>query len=203
MHLFEKKNVSFAYFPLKYKMNPLKFPFEFCQFVGQLKFVKRSGWTRFAKIKNVESVSDHSFRMALISTLCLQDLQVDVTKCIKMSLVHDLAESIVGDITPYDGVSKEEKRLREENAITKIGQTLNKEMGEIMINLWKEYEDGLTFEAQIVKDLDKYEMIFQAYEYEVKYQEDLSEFFDSLPLIKVPIIKEWAKDILIKRKALK
>ena len=33
--------------------------------------------------------------------------------CVKMSLVHDLAESIVGDLTPFCGVSKEEKRKRE------------------------------------------------------------------------------------------
>lgn len=33
-----------------------------------------------------------------------------------MSLAHDLAESIVGDITPSDGVSKEEKYLREKVA---------------------------------------------------------------------------------------
>ncbi len=26
-----------------------------------------------------------------------------------MALVHDLAESLVGDITPHDGVSKEDK----------------------------------------------------------------------------------------------
>ena len=30
-----------------------------------------------------------------------------------MSLVHDLAESIVGDITPVDGISKEEKHQME------------------------------------------------------------------------------------------
>ena len=29
-------------------------------------------------------------------------------------MVHDLAESLVGDITPYDGVSKEDKRKLEE-----------------------------------------------------------------------------------------
>ena len=29
-------------------------------------------------------------------------------------MVHDLAESLVGDITPYDGVSKETKRKLEE-----------------------------------------------------------------------------------------
>jgi len=30
-----------------------------------------------------------------------------------MCLAHDLAESIVGDITPSDGISKEEKYSRE------------------------------------------------------------------------------------------
>ena len=30
-----------------------------------------------------------------------------------MAIVHDLAESIVGDITPLDGVSKEDKYKRE------------------------------------------------------------------------------------------
>ncbi len=30
-----------------------------------------------------------------------------------MALVHDLAECLVGDITPYCGVSKEEKHRRE------------------------------------------------------------------------------------------
>lgn len=35
-------------------------------------------------------------------------------RVMKMAIVHDLAESIVGDITPFCGVSKEEKYKREE-----------------------------------------------------------------------------------------
>lgn len=31
-----------------------------------------------------------------------------------MAVVHDMAECIVGDITPSDGVSKEEKYKREQ-----------------------------------------------------------------------------------------
>lgn len=30
-----------------------------------------------------------------------------------MALAHDLAEAVVGDITPHDGVSREEKHRRE------------------------------------------------------------------------------------------
>ena len=34
--------------------------------------------------------------------------------CIKLALVHDMAECIAGDITPHCGVSKEEKSAKEE-----------------------------------------------------------------------------------------
>jgi len=34
-------------------------------------------------------------------------------RCIEMCLIHDLAESIVGDLTPSDNVSKEDKTKSE------------------------------------------------------------------------------------------
>lgn len=36
-----------------------------------------------------------------------------VYSCMKLALVHDMAECIVGDITPYCGISKEEKHAKE------------------------------------------------------------------------------------------
>lgn len=51
--------------------------------------------------------------MSMMSFL-IQDSQVNKDKLMKICMVHDLAESIVGDITPHDGVSKEEKRSLEE-----------------------------------------------------------------------------------------
>lgn len=38
--------------------------------------------------------------------------------------MHDLAESIVGDITPYCGVSKEDKKQREMDAMREIAQLI-------------------------------------------------------------------------------
>jgi 5'-deoxynucleotidase YfbR-like HD superfamily hydrolase len=32
---------------------------------------------------------------------------LDRDKCIRLAIVHDLAECLVGDITPFDGISKE------------------------------------------------------------------------------------------------
>lgn len=31
-------------------------------------------------------------------------------KCLEFAIVHDLAESVVGDITPHDNIPKEEKK---------------------------------------------------------------------------------------------
>lgn len=45
---------------------------------------------------------------------------LDRIKCMEMALVHDLAESLVGDITPYCGVSKKDKEILEMEAIHKI-----------------------------------------------------------------------------------
>jgi len=35
-------------------------------------------------------------------------------RCIKMALVHDMAESIVGDLTPHDVISAAEKHQHEQ-----------------------------------------------------------------------------------------
>lgn len=40
------------------------------------------------------------YRMGMMSLLA-SDCGVDATRCMQMSLVHDVAEAIVGDITPH------------------------------------------------------------------------------------------------------
>jgi hypothetical protein len=44
----------------------------------------------------------------------------DAAKCVKMALMHDIAEAIVGDLTPHDGVPKAEKHAREAAAIARM-----------------------------------------------------------------------------------
>jgi 5'-deoxynucleotidase YfbR-like HD superfamily hydrolase len=47
-------------------------------------------------------------------------------RCVKLALVHDVAEAIVGDIAPCDGVPKEEKSRLEAAAM----QTIKNMLGE-------------------------------------------------------------------------
>ena len=51
----------------------------------------------------------YSAEMNVIKVNCVPLL----CRCVKMALVHDMAECIVGDLTPHDNVSKEEKHSRE------------------------------------------------------------------------------------------
>ncbi|KAJ3607135.1 hypothetical protein NHX12_026649 [Muraenolepis orangiensis] len=97
------------------------------------------------------------YRMAIMS-LTITDPTVNKERCMKLALVHDMAECIVGDITPMDNVSKEEKHRRE-----------------------KEYETQSSPEARLVKQFDLLEMILQAHEYEELEETPgrLQEFFDS------------------------
>ena len=57
--------------------------------------------------------------------------------CIKMALVHDLAECIVGDITPFDGISKEEKSQREKEAMVQVTSCLPKLTAKEFTSLWE------------------------------------------------------------------
>ncbi|KAJ1643352.1 HD domain-containing protein 2 [Coemansia erecta] len=175
---------------------------DFLTLVTKLKRTQRTGWVN-NQITEPESVSDHMYRMSLMAML-LDDPTLDKTKCIKLAIVHDLAECLVGDITPFDGVSKEDKHQMEAQAMQRLAITLGPEnaaSGQEIMALWKEYEDNGTEEAKVVHQLDKCEMIQQAMEYEVQDGKQLDQFFDyTRHLFTHPQIKSWAQAILARRK---
>uniref|UniRef100_UPI003AAFFBE1 5'-deoxynucleotidase HDDC2 isoform X1 n=1 Tax=Centroberyx gerrardi TaxID=166262 RepID=UPI003AAFFBE1 len=152
---------------------------QFMKLIGQLKRVPRTGWV-YRKVKQPESVSDHMYRMAMMS-LTITDPTVDKDRCIKLSLVHDMAECIVGDIAPADNVSKAEKHRREEEAMRHLTGLLQDGLKQEIYGLWEEYETQSSAEARLVKQFDLLEMILQAHEYEQLEGTPgrLQEFFDS------------------------
>nr|XP_019947402.1 PREDICTED: HD domain-containing protein 2 [Paralichthys olivaceus] len=152
---------------------------QFMKFIGQLKRVPRTGWV-YKEVKKPESVSDHMYRMAMMS-LTITDPTVDKDRCIKLALVHDMAECIVGDIAPSDNVSKAEKHRREEEAMRHLSGLLPEGLKQEIYGLWEEYETQSSAEARLVKQFDILEMILQAHEYEELEGAPgrLQEFFDS------------------------
>jgi putative hydrolase of HD superfamily len=151
---------------------------DFLLTISNLKKTKRTGWLRNG-IESAESIADHMHRMALISWI-LDDPSLNRDRLIKMAIVHDLAEATVGDITPDDSITKEEKERMERDAMDEFVKMLgNTDHAQELKELWEEYEAGNTPEAIACKDIDKFEMILQAYEYESEYQTKLDSFFAS------------------------
>ncbi|KAL4217609.1 HD domain-containing protein 2 [Mactra antiquata] len=171
--------------------------FEFFSLIGQLKRVQRTGWV-LRKVSDPESVADHMYRMAMMSFLVDGKSGLNKERCIKLALVHDMAESIVGDIAPSDCIDKQEKHRREKTAMTHITSLVKEDIGSELMSLWMEYEDQKTVESHFVKDLDKFDMIFQAYEYEQLDSKPgfLQEFFDTTDgKFKTETVQDWATEL--------
>ncbi|KAK6618226.1 hypothetical protein RUM44_002677 [Polyplax serrata] len=150
-------------------------------FLGALFLIslKRTGWV-LRNVEDPETVSGHMYRMGIMTFLIPDSSGVDRTKCMKLSLVHDLAECIVGDLTPFCGVDPVEKHRQEDVAMKELTQMIG-DSGVEIYRLYKEYEAQVTDESKYVKDLDRLDMILQAYEYEKSGGRPgkLEEFFAS------------------------
>ena len=136
----------------------------FFRSVLQLKSVKRAGWVSKVKIKNAESVADHTFSMCAIAMLLSDVLNLDTQRVMKMVILHDLAESIIGDYIP-GSVSAAQKQTKEKKAmksiLAKLPEKPRIEYGEI----WIEYLRNKTDIAKLVHRVDKLEMALQARRY--------------------------------------
>ena len=101
--LFEYQNSLVLFFYLDVLMI-----LEFLQTAVNLKKIPRQGWIDKLEMKSPESVADHTYSLAMLG-MVISDLgDFDSEKVIKMALLHDLAESKIGDFTP-DQINKSEK----------------------------------------------------------------------------------------------
>lgn len=169
---------------------------DFFSTVIDLKNIKRKGWVEKTDIKNPESVADHTFSMAAM-TMVLAELQnLDVEKVIKMSLIHDLAESVIGDFTPYE-ISKNKKAKLETKTMVQILSKLPKTIQNKYQSLWDEFQAMKTKEAIFIHEMDKLEMAFQAKQY-IDSGHDKSDFKQFLETAKNGIKNPQLKEILNK-----
>jgi len=149
--------------------NVLKDIIEFCKFAGKLKKTKRTGWDMRVGIKDGESVADHSFRAALMAMVLADMRKLDTEKIMRMALLHDLGESIIGDWdalqTKLDG-RQAEKQQKEDEALRKILALLPKDIESKYLETLKELSARETEESKLFRQLDRLETILQAIEYQ-------------------------------------
>ncbi|MFH0949229.1 MAG: HD domain-containing protein [Candidatus Aenigmatarchaeota archaeon] len=147
-------------------MNLLKFFDE----VSKLKEIKRTGWVERG-VKGSESIADHSFMVALQTLVLGYSKKLNIEKVLKMAIVHDIVESITGDIItkenwPSGGTITEEKKYRlEKKALNGLLINLSPKIKKDLINIWVEFEFGKSKEAVFVRSIDKFEGMLQAMKY--------------------------------------
>ena len=152
----------------------------FFQKVLMLKTIHREGWKKNLQIDYPESVADHSYSVSIMSMI-LADLEgLNTEKIIKMALLHDLAESTIGDITP-GSMKNNDKITKENNAMKKILMNIPSEIRKPYFKIWDEYQNNSSKESSLLHDIDKLEMAFQAKFYQENgiSKEKLVTFYDT------------------------
>ena len=184
---------------------------DFFTAIGKLKEIKRTGWVRCG-VKNPESVAGHSFRMATMALMLGKKLECDIDRLVKICLVHDLHESICGDLIldfskyypEFKGLDPKEKKQREFVAFEELKKILGKENSEEFTELWTEFENQKTKEAKIAKELDVLEMLLQASEYERQknFEKPLWKLWikENDSRVKHPVLREILDKIIEKMK---
>ena len=145
---------------------------EFFYQIANLKTTQRSGWQSKLNLSNSESVAEHTYMMSVMAMVLSDIKNLNTEKIIKMSLLHDWAESKTGDFMP-DEIEPERKNQLEEDAMNEILGMLPHDVQLSYQIIWKEYQNNESMEAVFVHQLDKLEMVLQAkiYEKDVKPEE--------------------------------
>jgi putative hydrolase of HD superfamily len=142
---------------------------------GRLKELKRTGWV-VSGVSDPESVADHSYRVALLAMTLSDTKGLDTLKTVRMALLHDLAESKIGDLTPRQKPGNHGEI--ESEAMGKILSELPEDVRKLYLEAWNEYQLNETREARLVHNVDKIERLTQAKEYETKGSK-LDQFWET------------------------
>ena len=149
----------------------------------RLKRLDRTGWTLRGLPNGTESVAAHSFgvivtAMLLADRCAAQGVPVDVEKVLRIALLHDWAETRVGDMprtaTSYFG--SEARKQAEMAAFTDIVNPVDTNAS--YTNLYNDYERRESLEARLVKAADVLDLLIQVLALERAGARGLDEFWE-------------------------
>jgi putative hydrolase of HD superfamily len=104
-----------------------------------------------------ENSAEHSWHLAVAAMVLAEHAKepIDVSKVVRLVLVHDLVEIDAGDTFIYDEAGNAGKAAREQKAADRLFGLLPEEQGQTFMALWREFEDRQTPEAKFAFALDR------------------------------------------------
>lgn len=111
-----------------------------------------------------ENDAEHSWHLCMYAVVLSEyaPKDIDLLKCIKMLLIHDLVEIYAGDTYLYDEKGNEDKIKRETEAADKLYSMLGKQ-GEDLKALWYEFDACESKEAVFANAMDRMQPIILNY----------------------------------------
>ena len=155
---------------------------EFYNVYIQIERVKRTGWVmRNVPAERIESVSDHTLQVIVLAiTLCNElHLDFDISELTQMCFIHDLGESLVGDISEID-IDYMEKKKKEKEVVKKLVSSLSATTAEKYVRLWTEMDQRSTPLGEFAFNVDKMDAVLKAKKYAEEYAmpELFKEFYE-------------------------
>ena len=141
---------------------------------NKLKNVIRTGWVDWKVQRDrIESIAEHIFgvQMLAIAMKSEYEYDIDIMKVIYMLAIHELGETIIGDLTQFQ-ISKQEKEKIEHEAVHNILSSLLE--GDEIEKLFLEFDAQETPEAKFAYQCDKLECDIQSKLYDQEGCVDLN-----------------------------
>jgi putative hydrolase of HD superfamily len=134
----------------------LKRQIDFLIEVDGLKAILRQNY--LADGSRRENDAEHSWHLALMAIVLCEwsaDSAIDITKVIRMVLMHDLVEIDTGDVFIYDEEARAAQAQREAEAAERVFGLLPDDQAREYRALWQEFEARETPEARYARALDR------------------------------------------------
>ncbi|WP_263064519.1 HD domain-containing protein [Dickeya dadantii] len=123
--------------------------------IDKLKSVQRR--SKVIGTDRQEDSAEHSwhFAVAVMSLTPYADDGIDITRVLKMALIHDIVEIDAGDVLVYDLKARAAIQEQEQAAAARIFGLLPPPQRDQFLALWHEYEAGDTAEARFALMIDR------------------------------------------------
>lgn len=142
---------------------------------NKLKNIIRTGWKKWnVQRERIESVAEHVYGVQMLALAMKSEYKydIDIMKVILMLSIHELGETIIGDLTLFQ-IDKKEKEKIEHAAVHNILSSLLD--GEQIEKLFIEFDEQKTKEAIFAYQCDKLECDLQCKLYDEESCVDLTK----------------------------
>ena len=165
---------------------------EFYVLCNKLKNVIRTGWIEWnVKRERIESIAEHVYGVQMLALAMYSEYKedykdLDIKKVMFMLAIHELGETVIGDITQFQ-MNKEEKEKLEHEAVHNILSSLID--GSKIEKLFLEFDEHKTPESIFAYQCDKLECDIQCKLYDQEKCVDLDDQ-ENNSVLDNPAVKE-------------